>query len=86
MTPRWRAISISECPCAWAAAIAASSAASRRSDPVADTSDVADAPVVVAAVAGRAEAIVSGDQDQFGDAELIAWLAARERACATFGA
>jgi hypothetical protein len=53
---------------------------------VADTSDVADAPVVVAAVAGRAEAIVSGDQDQFGDAELIAWLAARERACATFGA
>jgi hypothetical protein len=53
---------------------------------VADTSDVADAPIVVAAVAGRAEAIVSGDQDQFGDAELIAWLAARERACATFGA
>jgi hypothetical protein len=53
---------------------------------VADTSDVADAPVVVAAVAGRAEAIISGDQDQFGAAELIAWLAAtRARGCNVWG-
>jgi uncharacterized protein len=36
--------------------------------------DPADAPVVAAAVAGRAEAIVTGDADLLEDAELRRWL------------
>jgi putative PIN family toxin of toxin-antitoxin system len=39
--------------------------------------DPDDAPVVAAAVAGRADAIVTGDGDLLDDAELRAWL--RER-------
>jgi uncharacterized protein len=36
--------------------------------------DPADAPVVAAAVAGRAEAIVTGDAELLDDAELRRWL------------
>jgi uncharacterized protein len=36
--------------------------------------DPADAPVVAAAVAGRAEAIVTGDADLLEDTELRRWL------------
>ncbi len=39
--------------------------------------DPDDAPVVGAAVQGRAEAIVTGDQDLLADAELRAWLEER---------
>lgn len=39
--------------------------------------DPGDAPVVAAAVAGGADAIVTGDRDVLGDAELAAWLSAR---------
>jgi len=39
--------------------------------------DPADAPVVAAAVAGRAEAIVTGDRDLLDGAELRRWLQAR---------
>jgi putative PIN family toxin of toxin-antitoxin system len=40
--------------------------------------DPDDAPVVAAAVAGRAEAIVTGDRDLLDDTELRTWLADRE--------
>ena len=40
--------------------------------------DPRDAPVVAAAVAGRAEAIVTGDADLLADPELCTWLAERE--------
>lgn len=33
-----------------------------------------DLPVVAAAVSGRAEAIITGDQDLLGDGELRTWL------------
>src|SRR5438128_465921 len=36
-----------------------------------------DAPVVEAAVAGRAEAIVTGDKDLLSDQDLRTWLAER---------
>lgn len=36
--------------------------------------DPDDAPVVAAALAGEADAIVSGDDDLLGDDELIGWL------------
>jgi putative PIN family toxin of toxin-antitoxin system len=39
--------------------------------------DSADVPVVAAAVAGRAEAIVTGDRDLLDDAALRSWLADR---------
>jgi uncharacterized protein len=39
--------------------------------------DPDDAPVVAAAVTGRAEAIVTGDSDLLEDAALRAWLAER---------
>ena len=39
--------------------------------------DPDDAPVVAAAVAGRAEAIVTGDRDLLDDTELRSWLADR---------
>ncbi len=39
--------------------------------------DEDDAPVVAAAVAGRADAIVTGDADLLEDGELRAWLAER---------
>ena len=39
--------------------------------------DPRDAPVVAAAIAGRAEAIVTGDRDLLEDEELRAWLTAR---------
>jgi putative PIN family toxin of toxin-antitoxin system len=39
--------------------------------------DPKDVPVVAAAVAGRAEAIVTGDSDLLDDAELRAWLLER---------
>jgi putative PIN family toxin of toxin-antitoxin system len=39
--------------------------------------DPADAPVVEAAVAGRAEVIVTGDRDLLDDAGLVAWLEER---------
>jgi putative PIN family toxin of toxin-antitoxin system len=39
--------------------------------------DPDDAPVVAAAVAGRADAIVTGDRDLLDDAGLRAWLAER---------
>lgn len=40
--------------------------------------DTADVPVVAAAIAGNAEAIVTGDKDLLDDAALRAWLAARQ--------
>jgi len=40
--------------------------------------DPRDAPVVAAAIAGRAEAIVTGDRDLLEDDELRVWLAARD--------
>ena len=39
--------------------------------------DPDDAPVVEAAVTGRAEAIVTGDKDLLSDPDLRTWLAAR---------
>lgn len=36
--------------------------------------DPKDAPVIAAAVAGRADVIVTGDRDLLGDAGLRAWL------------
>jgi putative PIN family toxin of toxin-antitoxin system len=39
-----------------------------------DIRDPDDAPVVAAAVAGRADAIVTGDADLLDDAELRDWL------------
>ena len=42
-----------------------------------DIRDPADAPVVAAAVAGRADAVVTGDADLLDDADLRDWLAAR---------
>lgn len=42
-----------------------------------DIRDPGDAPVVAAAVAGRADAIVTGDADLLDDAELREWLTAR---------
>lgn len=39
--------------------------------------DADDVPVVAAALAGRAEAIVTGDRDLLDDARLVAWLGAR---------
>lgn len=40
--------------------------------------DPKDAPVVAAAIAGNAEAIVTGDRDLLADEALSAWLAERE--------
>lgn len=42
-----------------------------------DIRDPGDAPVVAAAVAGRADAIVTGDADLLDDAELRDWLTER---------
>lgn len=42
-----------------------------------DIRDPNDAPVVAAAVAGRADAIVTGDRDLLDDADLRVWLAQR---------
>jgi putative PIN family toxin of toxin-antitoxin system len=42
-----------------------------------DIRDPDDAPVVAAAVAGRAEAIVTGDADLIDDAVLREWLTER---------
>ena len=39
--------------------------------------DVDDAPVVAAAIAGQADAIVTGDRGLLDDAELRTWLAER---------
>ncbi len=39
--------------------------------------DPADAPVITAAVAGRAEAIVTGDLDLLDDPEVRRWLLER---------
>jgi uncharacterized protein len=39
--------------------------------------DPDDAPVVIAAVAGRADAVVTGDQDLLDDEHLRAWLRRR---------
>jgi uncharacterized protein len=39
--------------------------------------DPADAPVVEAAIAGGAEAIVTGDRDLRDDPALVAWLSER---------
>jgi putative PIN family toxin of toxin-antitoxin system len=39
--------------------------------------DPRDAPVVAAAIAGRAQAILTGDRDLLDDEELIGWLAER---------
>ena len=39
--------------------------------------DPRDVPVVAAALAGRAEAIVTGDQDLLADRGLLDWLRAR---------
>lgn len=39
--------------------------------------DLRDAPVVAAAIAGRAEAIVTGDLDLLDNEELRAWLTER---------
>jgi putative PIN family toxin of toxin-antitoxin system len=39
--------------------------------------DPKDAPVIAAAVAGRADVIVTGDRDLLDDAELRAWLTDR---------
>jgi uncharacterized protein len=43
-----------------------------------DLRDTADAPVVAAAIAGNAEAIVTGDKDLLDDVALRTWLAARQ--------
>lgn len=40
--------------------------------------DPADAMVVAAAVASKAQAIVTGDKDLLSDADLVAWLADRD--------
>ena len=40
--------------------------------------DPRDAPVVAAAIAGRAEVIVTGDRDLLEDVDLRAWLTARD--------
>lgn len=40
--------------------------------------DPDDAPVIAAALAGRAPVIVTGDRDLLDDANLVVWLAARE--------
>lgn len=42
-----------------------------------DIRDPNDAPVIAAAVAGRADAIVTGDGELLDDAELRAWLTER---------
>jgi predicted nucleic acid-binding protein len=42
-----------------------------------DIPDPEDAPVVAAAVAGRADAIVTGDADLIDDADLREWLTER---------
>jgi predicted nucleic acid-binding protein len=42
-----------------------------------DIRDAEDAPVVAAAVAGRADAIVTGDADLLDDAALREWLTER---------
>jgi putative PIN family toxin of toxin-antitoxin system len=42
-----------------------------------DIRDPNDAPVIATAVAGRADAIVTGDGDLLDDAELRAWLTDR---------
>jgi putative PIN family toxin of toxin-antitoxin system len=39
--------------------------------------DPDDAPVIAAALAGRAPAIVTGDRDLLDDANVVAWLADR---------
>ena len=39
--------------------------------------DPDDAPVIAAALAGRAPVIVTGDRDLLADADLAAWLAVR---------
>jgi predicted nucleic acid-binding protein len=36
--------------------------------------DPGDAPVVAAAIEGRADAIVTGDRDLLDDASLVEWL------------
>jgi putative PIN family toxin of toxin-antitoxin system len=43
-------------------------------DVVVDVRDPDDAPVVAAALAGRADAIVTGDRDLLEDAALSSWL------------
>lgn len=43
-----------------------------------DLRDTADAPVVAAAIAGNAQAIVTGDKDILDDRALRTWLAARQ--------
>jgi putative PIN family toxin of toxin-antitoxin system len=48
-----------------------------------DMRDPEDAPVVAAAVAGRADAIVTGDNDLLEDAELREWLIERRVAVLT---
>jgi predicted nucleic acid-binding protein len=45
--------------------------------------DKDDAPVVAAAVAAHAEAIVTGDRDLLDDADLRAWLSDRSIAVMT---
>ena len=40
--------------------------------------DPGDAPVVAAAIAGQAKALVSGDRDLLDDEELHLWLEARD--------
>ncbi len=42
-----------------------------------DLRDPDDAPVVAAAIAGRADAIVTGDGDLLADEALRRWLAGR---------
>jgi len=52
-------------------------------DVTVDLRDPDDAPVVAAAVAGRADAIVTGDRDLLEDEELRTWLLEREIALLT---